>query len=116
MNPNLLLIDDDQDICSQMKWALAADYELVLAHDRSGAVEALKLHHPLVIVLDLGLPPHPNNPEEGLAALSALLALDPLAKIIVATGQSEKQHALQAIGQGAYDFLCKPVQMEELKI
>ena len=116
MNPKLLLVDDDQDICSQMKWALAGDYELQLAHDGGGAVEALKQNHPLVIVLDLGLPPHPNSPEEGLAALSALLALDPLAKIIVVTGQSEKEHALQAISQGAYDFLCKPVEMTELKI
>jgi len=47
--------------------------------------------------------------------LSELLAQDPLAKIVIASGQSEKDNALRAIGQGAYDFLCKPIQMEELK-
>src|SRR5205085_3190998 len=58
----------------------------------------------------------PNDPEEGLATLSELLGVDSLAKIIVVTGQAEKQNALQAIGQGAYDLLCKPVEIAELKI
>ncbi|MGH8023552.1 MAG: sigma 54-interacting transcriptional regulator, partial [Limisphaerales bacterium] len=42
--------------------------------------------------------------------------VDRLAKIIVLTGQSEKETALQAVGAGAYDFLCKPVEMDELKL
>jgi two-component system NtrC family response regulator len=47
--------------------------------------------------------------------LSEALALDPLAKIIVVSGQGEKQNALHAVGAGAYDFLSKPVDMEELR-
>jgi two-component system NtrC family response regulator len=69
-----------------------------------------------VTLLDLGLPPRPNEPEEGLAALSAVLALDPLAKVIVVSGQSDKQNALRAVGAGAYDFLCKPVDVDELTL
>ena len=42
--------------------------------------------------------------------------VDNLAKIVIVSGQGEKTNALQAIGTGAYDFLCKPVAMEELKI
>ena len=67
-------------------------------------------------LLDLGLPPRPNEPEEGLAVLSAVLALDPLAKVIVVSGQGDKQNALRAVGAGAYDFLCKPVDMDELRL
>jgi two-component system, NtrC family, response regulator len=63
----------------------------------------------------LGLPPHPGNPEEGLAALSDLLAVDRSAKIIIITGQGEKEIALRAVGAGAYDFLTKPVEMDEVK-
>ena len=55
-------------------------------------------------------------PDEGLATLSALLALDPPAKVIIISGQGEKQNALHAVGAGAYDFLCKPVDMDELKL
>jgi two-component system NtrC family response regulator len=70
---------------------------------------------PAVVLLDLGLPPHPNNPEEGLAVLSDLLALDRLVKVVIISGQGEKENALRAIGNGAYDFLSKPVEMEEVK-
>jgi two-component system, NtrC family, response regulator len=110
----LLIVDDDEDIRAQMKWALCGDYELLMAGDRAGALAAFTADHPAVTLLDLGLPPCPNSPEEGLAALSAILALDPLAKVIVVSGQGDKQNALRAVGAGAYDFLCKPVDMDEL--
>src|SRR3954471_4076732 len=112
----LLIVDDDEDICTQMKWALCADYEVVTAGDRAGALAAFFAHRPTVTLLDLGLPPRPNDPEEGFAALSAVLALDPLAKVIVVSGQGDKQNALRAVGAGAYDFLCKPVDMDELRL
>jgi len=112
----LLIVDDDEDICIQMKWALCNDYELHMAGDRAGALAAFTAGRPAVTLLDLGLPPRPNDPEEGLAALAAILALDPLAKVIVVSGQGDKQNALRAIGAGAYDFLCKPVDMDELRL
>jgi len=116
MNPKLLIVDDDEEIRTQMKWALAGDYEVILAGDRPGAVEAFAAARPLVVLLDLGLPPHPAGPDEGLAALAELTALESLAKVIVVTGQGERGIGLRAIGGGAYDFMTKPVEMEELKI
>jgi two-component system NtrC family response regulator len=115
MNPKLLIVDDDDEIRTQMKWALAKDYEILLAEDRPNAVENFCSNHPSVVLLDLGLPPQPGNPTEGLATLSELLALDRLTKIVIITGQGEKEIALRAIGAGAYDFLSKPVETEELK-
>lgn len=116
MKPTLLITDDDEEIRSQMKWALNVEYQVALAEDRAGALEAFRQHRPLVVLLDLGLPPHPGNPEEGLETLAEILTLDPQTKVIVITGQSEKSVALQAIGRGAYDFLAKPHEMEELKV
>jgi two-component system NtrC family response regulator len=69
-----------------------------------------------VTLLDLGLPPRPNDPDEGLEVLSAVLALDPLAKVIVVSGQGDKRNALRAVGAGAADFLCKPVDMDQLAL
>ena len=115
MKPKLLIIDDDDEIRTQMKWALAGDYEISPAENRPSAIEAFRAAQPSVVLLDLGLPPHPGTPEEGLATLSELLALDRLVKVVIITGQGEKENALRAIGAGAYDFLCKPVDMAELK-
>jgi two-component system NtrC family response regulator len=113
--PRLLIVDDEEDICTQMKWALSGEYEPLTAGDRVSALAAFTEHRPLVTLLDLGLPPRPNEPDEGMAVLSAVLSLDPMAKVIVVSGQGDKQNALSAVGAGAYDFLCKPVAMDELR-
>jgi two-component system, NtrC family, response regulator len=113
--PTLLIVEDDEDIRSQMRWALASDYEVVLAEDRAAALAAYSRHQPAATLLDLGLPPRPNDTAEGMATLTELVALDPLAKVIIVSGQSDKENALRAVGTGAYDFLCKPVEMDELK-
>jgi two-component system, NtrC family, response regulator len=116
MKPKLLIIDDDEEIRSQMKWALISDYDIELGEDRPSGLEAFRKTRPSVVLLDLGLPPHPSTPEEGLEALSDLLTQDATVKTIIVTGQNEKEVALRAIGNGAYDFLAKPVEMDELKI
>jgi two-component system NtrC family response regulator len=116
MKPKLLIVDDDEAIRTQMKWALNEDYEVHFAEDRKAAGEAFEANSPAVTLLDLGLPPRPNGCDEGLAVLSDVLAIDNTAKVIIISGQSEKQNAIEAVGAGAYDFLCKPVEMEELRL
>jgi two-component system, NtrC family, response regulator len=113
--PTLLIVEDDEDIRTQMKWALTADYQVVTAEHRVEALAAFTISQPVVTLLDLGLPPRPNDPEEGFATLSSLLALDALAKVIIVSGQADKENALEAVGAGAYDLLSKPVDMNELR-
>ena len=114
--PKLLIVDDDEEIRTQMKWALATDYTVSLAGDRASAIEQFRACTPLVVLLDLGLPPHPGTPEEGLATLSELLAIDRAAKVVIVSGQGEKGPAMRAVGLGAYDFVGKPADMDELKL
>jgi two-component system, NtrC family, response regulator len=116
MKPKLLIVDDDEEIRTQMKWALGQDYEVLVAEDRIAALQAFDSFQPMVIILDLGLPPCVNQPTEGLATLSGVLAADRNTKVIIISGQEEKDNALQAVGAGAYDFLGKPIQIEELKL
>jgi two-component system NtrC family response regulator len=116
MKPTLLIVDDDEAIRTQMKWSLSEDYEVYFAQDRQEAVDAFEANSPAVTLLDLGLPPSPNECDEGLAVLSDLLAIDNTAKVIIISGQGEKRNAIEAVGAGAYDFLCKPVDMQELKL
>lgn len=116
MKSKLLIVDDDEAIRTQMKWALGQDYEILLAEDRKGALEISGAERPAITLLDLGLPPRPNDCDEGLAALAQLIAIDRQAKVIVISGQGEKKNAMQAVGAGAYDFLCKPIDKDELKL
>jgi len=112
----LLIVEDDEDLSTQMKWGLIQDYDVCLAEDRSSALEVFKKERPTVVTLDLGLPPQPGDAEEGFLALAEILEHDPLTKVIIITGRDEKEHALEAIGQGAYDFLTKPIQLDELQV
>lgn len=116
MKPKLLIVEDDDEIRTQMKWALTKEYEIHLAGDRASAIELFQENGFSVVLLDLGLPPLPATPEEGLATLGDLLSRDRFAKVIVITGQAEKATALRAVEVGAYDFLGKPVEMDVLKL
>ena len=116
MKPKLLIIDDDEEIRTQMKWALAQDHDIFLAEDRRSGLSTFADQKPPVVLLDLGLPPSPGTPDEGLSTLSDILARDNQTKVIIISGQGERGNALQAIGAGAYDFLTKPVDIEVLKL
>jgi two-component system NtrC family response regulator len=112
----LLIIEDDEDLRTQMRWGLSEVCEVFLAEDRKSGLDMLKTEEPAVVALDLGLPPKPADVEEGFLALEEILEHDPLTKVVVITGRDEKKHALVAIKRGAYDFLTKPVQLDELQV
>jgi two-component system, NtrC family, response regulator len=114
--PALLLVDDDAEIRDQMKWALASDYQMLEAPDRSTALAHVREAMPQLILLDLGLPPDIDGASEGLAILRETVRLNPMAKVIVITGNSDRAKAVAAIESGAYDFIEKPVQLNVLKI
>jgi two-component system NtrC family response regulator len=114
--PKLIIVDDDEMIRAQMKWALSGDYELFLAGDRPSALRIVKDEHPALVVLDLGLPPAPHSTEEGFAALRQILEVDGSTKVLIVTGNTEREHALKAVAEGAHDFFSKPIDLEEIKI
>jgi two-component system, NtrC family, response regulator len=114
--PKVLIVDDDDEVRTQMKWALSPHYEVSLAEDRPTALSLLNKDRPNVVTLDLGLPPSPGDTREGFLALADMLQVDPLLKVLVITGQNERENGMEAIGQGAYDFFSKPVKVDDLKV
>ena len=112
----LLIIEDDAELRTQMKWGLGQEYQIFQAEERLSALKIFKKERPPVITLDLGLPPEPAGVAQGFLTLGDILEHDPMAKVIIMTGRNEKEHALTAIGRGAYDFLNKPVQLEDLRL
>jgi two-component system NtrC family response regulator len=111
--PTLLVVEDDEGLQRQLKWAYDG-YRVVTAANRAQAIEMLRLHEPAVVTLDLGLPPDPDGTTEGFATLSELLSIKPDAKVIVASGHGARESALKAIALGAYDFYPKPVDIDQL--
>src|SRR4030066_810010 len=106
--PKLLIVDDDEGIRNQMKWALSGAYDIYLAEDRESALAVVNTEKPSLLLLDLGLPPDPRGAGEGLKALEEIGALDRLAKVVIITGNREKENALKAVEGGALDFFVNP--------
>jgi two-component system NtrC family response regulator len=111
----LLIVEDDPALRTQMTWALE-EYRPVSAADREEALAQVRRHRPAVVTMDLGLPPHAEEPVEGFRLLGEILSAAPHTCVIVLTGQNERANALTAIGMGAYDFYSKPFQPELLKL
>ena len=109
----LLVIEDDPGLQSQLKWCFDG-YKVLIAGSRPEALAQLRRYESPVALLDLGLPPDPENASEGLAALEEILALAPYTKVIVVTGNNERENAVKAIAKGAYDYYQKPVDAETL--
>jgi two-component system NtrC family response regulator len=109
----LLIVEDDPALQRQMQWAFD-QYETVVANDRTSAIAQVRRFEPAVVTMDLGLPPNPDDPIEGLRLLEEIQALAPGTKIIVLTGQNDRANALKAIALGAHDFCTKPFEPELL--
>lgn len=109
----LLVVEDDPGLQSQLKWCFE-HYEVTVVGDREAAVAAVRRLEPAVVTLDLGLPPDPANASEGLATMQEILSLAPATKIIVVTGNDDRENAVRAVGRGAYDFYQKPIDPEVL--
>ncbi|MGB5643048.1 MAG: PEP-CTERM-box response regulator transcription factor [Gammaproteobacteria bacterium] len=111
----LLIVEDNPGLQKQLKWSFEG-YDVLLADDRVSAISLLKQHRAPVVTLDLGLPPDPTNAAEGLATLDEILTYAPHTKVIVVTGNDDRDNALKAISLGAYDFYQKPVEPEILHL
>ena len=109
----LLIIEDDPALQKQMRWAFDQN-ETVVASDSASAITQIRRFEPAVVTMDLGLPPHPDDPREGFDLLQKILTLAPHTKVIVLTGQNDHANALTAIRLGAYDFHAKPFEPDLL--
>ena len=112
----VLIIEDNPDIQTQMKWGLSQDFVVLQASERKYALRIFEKKLPKVVTLDLGLPPDKDGTSEGFACLKEIIDNAPDTKVIVITGNEDRENALKAVQMGAYDYFLKPVDINEIKI
>lgn len=113
--PTLLIVEDDPGLQSQLRWHFD-QYETIFAENRQDASAAVRKYEPAVIIQDLGLPPDEDGTEEGFKCIREILRISPKSKLIVMTGKTGHEHAVTAIGIGAYDYYQKPVDPNALDL
>ncbi|MCG6552117.1 MAG: response regulator [Candidatus Magnetominusculus sp. LBB02] len=110
---NVLIVEDDTSLRKQVCFAVEKYYTVFEAQNRKEAVRVLKNTDISVAILDLGLPPASNTPAEGLKIIDHIMD-NTETKILVLTGQDDKDVAATTIRRGVFDFIAKPVNMEKV--
>lgn len=111
---HILLVEDDQALRTLLRTTLQqAGYSTTEASNRREGLAQLQSHADIsVAIVDLGLPPMEHSTLEGLALVKTITQQADQVKTIVLTGQDEDQSALEAIREGAFDFLAKPASSQ----
>ena len=110
----ILIIDDEEGIRDQFKWSLKQDYEVLVAGNAEEGIELFKSEHPDLVVSDIAL--SENGDQDGLQLFEDIQLLDSKAKVIIITGNEQRELAFKAVQMGAYDFYKKPIDLQEFKI
>lgn len=104
MHDAILILDDDPRVLETLASVLEdIGRPLLRSTEPLAALELVRTHRPRVIITDLMMP-HMN----GLDVLRAVKSVDPTMQVILVTGYGSIREAVDAIRDGAFDFICKP--------
>ncbi len=110
-NRHILVVDDEFLIRYTLQTLLQDEgYTVATAGTGAQAMHCYEEQRPHIIVLDIRLPDI-----NGLALLQQMLAIDPSVKVIMITASPDIPSSVEAIKNGAIDYLEKPLDMEKLK-
>jgi len=109
---DILIVDDEVDIRESLSGILADEgYAPRAVADSSAALAALDAHGPALVILDIWLE---NSDLDGLELLEQIRTRYPLLPVIMISGHGNIETAVNAIKQGAYDFVEKPFTADRL--
>lgn len=109
--PMLLVVDDEPNILYTITETLAApDVRVLPASSALAGIEAVRLHRPDAVLLDVRLPDM-----SGLEAFRRIRAIDPRLPVVIMTAFTTTETAIEAIKQGAFEYLVKPVDYSRLQ-
>ena len=111
MLPRILIVDDESSICISLSLALEPEYEVVWETDPIRALERLQTEPIDLVLLDMVIGPY-----DGLDILMKIKKLAPLSAVIIMTAYGSIRSSVSAMTRGAFTYLTKPLDLEELKI
>ena len=108
----ILLADDEKNTREGLRWALEGkDRNVLLAEDGEEAVRQISANPIDLLITDLRMPKL-----DGMKVLSRVREISPETTVVVLTGHGTVESAVDAMKHGAYDYLIKPVNIDELNI
>ncbi len=114
-NGAILIVDDDEDILVAVKLLLKRHFDTVITCNNPENVPTLMAAHSFdAILLDMNFGPGESTGKQGFFWLGRILELDPYAVVIMITAHGGVNVAVEAMKQGATDFVAKPWQNEKL--
>jgi two-component system response regulator HydG len=112
MKPKILVVDDEASHRQMIKAVLSAEgYEISEAIDGEDAVRSVEAQFYDLILMDIRMPGL-----SGIEALKKIKDISPGISIIIMTAYASVNSAIDALKAGAYDYMTKPLDIEELKI
>lgn len=105
----VLIVDDSLLIRKKLRNTLekCKCKEILEAENGKVAVEIVRNSNPDLIFMDIVMPD-----KDGIQALEEIIAINPDAKVIMASSAGTKEHLKTALEKGAYDFIQKPISLE----
>jgi DNA-binding NtrC family response regulator len=112
MPGRLLLVDDDEAGCEMLTALFAPEgFEVLVAYDGETGLQRALADQPDVVLLDLRLPGL-----DGLTVLDRLHAARPALPVVMLTGHADVKTAVRATQLGAFDYLTKPIDLDEIAL
>jgi two-component system, NtrC family, sensor kinase len=110
--PRILVVDDEDVICELFTRALGQRaYAVETVSDVSRAMDMVRVGNFNIVVTDLKMPGM-----TGMDVLKNIKTINPFIEVIIITGYATVQLAVEAIKEGAFDFICKPFEIEQMDI
>ena len=112
MAERILVVDDDRSFRRIVEYTLEGQgYELSSFADAEEALEAFRDSQFALVICDMRMPKL-----SGLELLTHMQAIAPDTPVIIVTGHADIDNAVEAMREGAFDYLQKPVNRDELKL
>lgn len=107
----VLVVDDDREMTAIIRKFLAReDYEVLTAENGDEALSLMQSRHAHVVIADWKMPTC-----DGMHLIEIVRQNFPQTKVIMITAFGEVEDYLEAMNRGAYEFLSKPLDIDELK-